>query len=61
MEYNRNRRFNFVVKGSHWSGIGVGNLTVTAAGSKAPSGASVAKVFEFRINTMFKTPDPFGF
>ncbi len=29
MEYNRNRRFNFVGKGSDWSGVGVGKLTVT--------------------------------
>ena len=28
MEYNRNRRFNFVGKGYHWSVVGTGKLTV---------------------------------
>jgi len=43
MEYNRNRRFNFVGKGYHWSVVGTGKLTVIriallipfAAGHKA--------------------------
>jgi len=64
MEYNRNRRFNFVGKGVPLVGVGIGTLTVIRIALLIPFAAGPRPRFPAAIPALFEnlniTRDRFG-